>query len=206
MQTGNFCQGELTSKRYARGTQRGGCAQTVFIMNVHLSGYMDFHIRHDTGKLDGNTDILHDKGVNAAAISLTSKFQSIGKLRGQHYRVQRKIDLHPAKMRIIAGFRQVFEREIIGTTTGIEVTCAQIHCIGASFYGCVQTFHVASRGQKLHILRARSSHHASFVLLIGFLVHGFVSHTFVLKPLDKARKRPSSSMMAVSLHCYAALR
>ena len=80
MQTGNFCQGELTSKRYARGAQRGGCAQTVFIMNVHLSGYMDFHIRHDTGKLDGNTDILHDKGINAAAISLTSKLQSVGKL------------------------------------------------------------------------------------------------------------------------------
>ena len=26
MQTGNFYQGKLTGKRYARGTQRGSCA------------------------------------------------------------------------------------------------------------------------------------------------------------------------------------
>ena len=177
VQTGDLGQGKLASKRYAGSAQSGSRTQPILVMNVHLGGYVHLHIGHDARELDGDADILNDESVDAAAIRLSSKLQCIGKLGGKHHRVQRQVDLHAAQVRVVAGFCQVFEREVVGPSAGVEMPRTQVHRIGTGLHRSMQARHVAGRSQQLHFLRAIRCC-CALGLHAGNSVVVFVAHIF----------------------------
>ena len=93
-----------------------------------------------------HTQILHDKGIHITLGCLPNQLRRRGGFLIRHQGVHRQMHRNTPDMTIFYGFRQVLHGKVFGVLPRIELTAAQIDCVGAVLYGGSQCFHGAGRG------------------------------------------------------------
>ena len=105
--------------------------RTGRVVDSHLGRSVDLEIRICLLDQTDETNILHDRGVNASVDRFSQKFQGLTQLCGFYEGVEREVDTNATLMRDATRDFEFVERKLGAIVAGVEFFGAKINRVGA---------------------------------------------------------------------------
>jgi hypothetical protein len=119
------------------------------VVHCHLRRAVDLEAGVNGLDEPHQSDVLHDRSVDAAVDRVAEQQQCVGELVGFDERIQRQVDAYAAGRGERARAREVVERELSPLVARVETNGAEIHGVGAVRDGSANSVKRAGRREKL---------------------------------------------------------